>query len=286
MSFLNWGKGHLSRSIDICRKLAGQNNQLFIACEWEDFLVLSEYISNTTHVSLANYPFQFSGSGNFAKDLWKSRKKLQQFMNFEQVELEKLVIQHAITLVVSDHRYGFYSKHVPSIFITHQLNLALKWWQFPAQYIHNNWLKAFSFIWIVDDEKERLAGRLSDNKKWKNSQYIGYFSRFDSTDANSKTLKIGVCNGPYPYNQHLLHQLELNSSLDFIISSLPSNDKRVIHPNTWKEADVYFYQAIELHGYCGYSTLMDIQRLNCKGVLIPTPGQSEQEYLYRLHYNH
>ncbi|MFT3909775.1 MAG: glycosyltransferase [Ferruginibacter sp.] len=32
---------------------------------------------------------------------------------------------------------------------------------------------------------------------------------------------------------------------------------------------------------CGYSTIMDLVALNQKAILVPTPGQTEQEYLAR-----
>ena len=33
----------------------------------------------------------------------------------------------------------------------------------------------------------------------------------------------------------------------------------------------------------GYSNIMDLSRLQKKAILIPTPGQTEQEYLARYH---
>jgi predicted glycosyltransferase len=35
----------------------------------------------------------------------------------------------------------------------------------------------------------------------------------------------------------------------------------------------------------GYSTIMDLRKLNKKAILIPTPGQTEQEYLAGFHGN-
>lgn len=283
-SFLNWGKGHLSRSIGICKQLVQQGNRLVVACEKEDFLVLAEYLDNLEFVELANYPFHFSGKGNFAVDLWKSRKALLQHLQNEQVIVENLVKEYQIDVVLSDHRYGFYSKHVSSVFITHQVNLALKWWQFPAQMIHNRWMQAFSWIWILDDDAQSLAGKLSTSNRWANSSYIGHFSRFDATTIDTpKKLVIGVCNGPFPYNFQLLQQLEAIKHLDYIITSLPCKDKRAIQPRSWKETDALFYQAKTIYSYCGYTTLMDIKALGCEGNLYPTPGQSEQVYLHQLH---
>lgn len=284
LSFLNWGKGHLSRCIDVCRRLSSQNNSIFVACNSEDYLILSEYFPSITHIPFQNYPFEFTGKGNFSSDLLKSKKELSHFIKWEQNTVEKLVLENQISLVISDHRYGFYSKTIPSLFITHQVNLSLKWWQFPAQLMHKKWMKHFHHIWIMDDEQHSLAGKLSQKGSLKNASYIGHFSRFEARKNSEKTLKIGVCNGPYPYNEQLLNKLIQNIELDYIISSIPSKDKRVIRPISWREADELFYSAKEIYSYCGYSTLMDLKRLNCEGKLIPTPGQTEQEYLYEIHF--
>jgi hypothetical protein len=283
LSFLNWGQGHLSRCIDVCRNLILQNNTIVVACTDEDFGILKSYVPSISYISFADYPFAFSGTGNFANDLWKSRKTLTEFIKWEQSEVEKLVKIHNIDIVVSDHRYGFRSTIKPSIFITHQVNLSLKWWQLPVQLIHKNWMNQFSSIWIMDDEQNSLAGKLSRKGKLKNAFYIGHFSRFEKKDGE-KTMELGVCNGPYPYNLQLLDKLVQNPDLDVIISSIPHSDKRVVQPKSWKETDELFYKAKTIHSYCGYSTLMDLKRLGCHGNLIPTPGQTEQEYLYELHH--
>lgn len=283
LSFLNWGKGHLSRSIGICRKLSAQNNTLYIACTEDDFAIVQQYVLPLNHIPFSGYPFNFKEQSNFTVDLWKSRKALSQFMLLEQKNVEEIVKQHQIDLVLSDHRYGFKSQKIPSIFITHQVNLPLKWWQFPAQLIHHKWMKSFDGIWIMDDHKKSLAGKLSANTQFKNHEYIGHFSRFNKEKCKEKTINLGVCNGPFPYNKQLLEQLIQNNKLDVIITDLSSTDKRVINPKNWIESDEYFYQAKCIYGYCGYSTLMDSKLLECETQLIPTKGQLEQEYLYQLH---
>lgn len=284
LSFLNWGKGHLSRCIDVCRRLNAQGNTIVVACGAADFEILKAYVPGVEHISFQNYPFHFSGKGDFTSDLLKSRKSLTDFIRWEQQEVEKLVTRHRFSLVVSDHRYGFYSKNTPSVFITHQVQLALKWWQFPAQFLHKKWMKKFNFTWIMDDDQHSLAGKLSRKGNLENTSYIGHFSRFENNSMVEKTIELGVCNGPHPYNRQLLEKLIQNTDLDFILSEIPHEDRRVISPKkNWQETDELFYRAKTIHSYCGYSTLMDLKRLNCTGNLTPTPGQAEQEYLYQLH---
>lgn len=283
LSFLSWGKGHLSRCIDVCRRLDQQRNKIFVACNRPDFDVLNSYVSGVEFIPFADYPFRFSGTGNFSGDLWSSRRAITDFITTEQQEVEKLVKSHHIDLVISDHRYGFRSEVIPSVFITHQLHLALKWWQQPAQFLHKKWMRKFSYIWIMDNGQYPLAGKLSRKGKLRNAAYIGHFSRFNRQNDAEKTIELGVCNGPYPYNRQLLEKLVQNPVLTSIISPIPHEDQRVILSDNWQETDELFYRAKTIHGYCGYSTLMDVKRLKCKSNLIPTPGQAEQEYLYRLH---
>lgn len=281
LSYLNWGRGHLSRCIDVCRKLLAQQNTLYVACTADDFAIIREYV-DVQYIPFEEYPFHFSGEGDFAKDLWKSRKEISEFIQIEQKMVDELVRQLNITLVLSDHRYGFRSQFVTSIFMTHQLQLALKWWQRPAQWVHNRWMKNFTFLWVMDDQENSLAGKLSAIKQRKNAFYIGHFSRFEERNDN-KQWHVGVTNGPFPYNQQLLRQLEQDKELDVILTHLESEDKRVVRATSWRETDAYFYQAVTVSAYCGYSTLMDLKRLKCRGKLIPTKGQSEQEYLFQLH---
>lgn len=280
-SYLNWGKGHLSRSIGLIRQLIVQGNTVIVAGEKQDREIIHSYFPTIEFIAFAGYPFQFSGKGNFTNDLWKSRRALNTFITEEQKKVETLAKQHSISLIVSDHRYGFRSKTIPSIFVTHQVQLALKWWQQPAQFTHHKMISAFTHVWIMDDRQCSLAGKLSKNTL-KNATYIGHFSRFEVKNTLQE-IELGVVNGPAPYNQQLLDKLVLNPTIDVIISSIPHSDSRVIRTHTWIEADEYFYRAKRIHSYAGYSTIMDIKQLNIEGNLFPTPGQTEQEYLKQLH---
>ncbi|HLU86568.1 MAG TPA: hypothetical protein VKZ44_02360 [Taishania sp.] len=280
-SYLNWGYGHLSRSIGVVRKLLAQENEVVIAAPQRDFEIIRGYFPDAQLIDFPAYPFTFSGTGNFTKDLWNSRKKLIEFMREEKIFVEELVKNKQIDIVISDHRYGFRSAFVPSIFITHQVNLAVNWWQFPAQLLHHQLIRQFNRLWVMDDEQHSMAGKLSKSS-FKNTDYIGHFSRFEQSDI-SKELIIGIVNGPFPYNQQLLQQLVLNQEIDLIISPISHSDSRVRTFNNWQEADEIIYKAKKIYAYCGYSTLLDIHVLACESHLIPTPGQTEQDYLHQLH---
>lgn len=288
ISCLNWGKGHVARCIGLIEELVLHDNEVIVAGDSEQLQIFKTYFPTIIGIEIPSYPFRFSGNGSFSNDLWKSRKALLKVMKEEVTIVEQLVLKHSITLVLSDHRYGFYAESVPSIFITHQLNLPLKWWQFSAQLVHERFMKKFQFIWVMDTEQSSLAGQLSWRKNRQNVSYIGHYSRFMHKEkSNQKDLKIVVCNGPTPYDEQLLMKYMHQSEFQLIAPS-HLKDKyphaSILASSDWKKCDELILKSSEINAYCGYSTLMDAQFLDARFILIPTKGQLEQEYLYSLHF--
>lgn len=287
LSCLNWGKGHVARCIGLIEELLAQNNEVIIAGDTDQLAIFKTYFPVMECIEIPAYPFHFSGKGNFATDLWKSRKGLFQAISEERLLLAQMMKDHKISLILSDHRYGFQSNSIRSVFITHQLNLPLKWWQFPAQILHDRLVSSFSEIWIMDTEQNFLAGKLSASKKRKNARYIGHYSRFTyQNNLNQLDSKVVICNGPSPYDEQLL--VEYLDQKEFqIIASDHLQQKyqtgNIISASDWKKCDELIVKATEIHAYCGYSTLMDAQFLKANFVLKPTKGQLEQEYLYSLY---
>lgn len=286
---LNWGKGHVSRSIGLIHQLLNQDNQLFIAADIEQKKIFECYFPTVNYLKIPSYPFRFSGNGNFAVDIWKSRKNILKAIQIEQEQVENWVKEHDVSLVISDHRYGFRSKSSASIFVTHQLNLPITWWQKPVQWWHTIQLKKFKQIWVMDSNDSFLAGKLSKNKRFMNLEYIGYYSRFMfqlKVSETEKQLDLVVCSGPSPYDEQLL-LVHLNDSKKLIICSpaLASNypQTNVIAALNWIKIDELMLKARIIYSYSGYSTLMDVHFLKCQTKLSATIGQAEQTYLLDLH---
>jgi len=286
LACLNWGKGHVARSIGLVHELLNQKNEVTIAGDTEQIAIFKSYFPKIKSIHLEKYPFLFSGNGNFSADLWKSRKEIQDFIQFETNWLEDFLKENEIDIIISDHRYGFYSPKVKSIFVTHQLNVALRWWQFPAQRIHHGLMQKFNEIWILDTKDSELAGKLSRNRNSKNVKHIGHFSRFMFAEIkqNRESMEVVICNGPEPYDEQLLLKY-LDDSSKTIIAPVRLCEKysheKLIPSKDWLKCDETILTATKIYAYCGYSTLMDLKFLNCDSELFPTKGQNEQEYLAR-----
>ena len=290
-SALNWGYGHVMRSLVLLRMLQKQGNELYIVGNKEQVDLYKSEKLKAFFIEHEGYPFQFTGNGNFTLDLMKNFSALKKHYKEEHFLVEKLCIEHGIDIVLADQSLGFYSRKVTSILITHQVNLPLNWWQKPAQWIYNIHLDKFHHLWIPDQAPpNNLAGDLSQTNR-KNVTYLGFISRFVTPEVCQKKYDVGVLiTGPQPYAQQFFNEMcerYANSNQKVYIVYNGTNLK------AFKNIDVFQHQATQILSelLCsaelvisrsGYSTLMDFMTLGIKNVeLHPTPGQAEQTYLLK-----
>ncbi len=288
-SALNWGYGHVMRSIILLKKLQKQGNTLHIAGNAEQITLYKSEGLKANYIEEEGYPLDFSGKGNFAWDFIKNYKALKAHYDQEQKRVELLCEKLAIDFVISDQSMGFFSRKVTSVLITHQVHLPLKWWQKLGQKIYDKQLDNFHQIWIPDQAPpNNLAGRLSETNR-KNVSYIGWLSRFKEIPKVERQFDVGVLvTGPQPYAQQFFEEMckrfENSQEKVFILYngtylSAHKNIKIFQHLPTVEMADL-LCSAELLITRSGYSTLMDFKALGLKNVeLHATPGQAEQEYL-------
>jgi UDP:flavonoid glycosyltransferase YjiC (YdhE family) len=295
ISPLNWGFGHVSRCIPLINQFLENGNSVFIACDTKQKNVLVQYFGQKVKfIEHQGYPFQFSGKGNYTNDLFFALGKLLNRSKKELKEVESYVKELKIDIVISDHRYTFRSEKIYSIFMTHQLNLPISWFQFPFKLYHKKQIKKFDSIWIVDKAENSLAGQLSNNKQFQNSSYISWLSRFTLYQKiEEKSGSILIISGPKEYWSNLFNvfskELESNEIQTIVGSSeiqkltQSKNLKQNFHASdNWMETDKLLLKTKKIYGYIGYTTLMDVEILNCDSHLIASPGQLEQEYLETL----
>lgn len=289
ISPLNWGMGHVSRCIGLIHRLEKQNNTVIIACNDEQKAILILYFPENVFIAHEGYPFKFSGKGRFGLDLIKSSNRLRARHKAECHETEQMVKEHRIDVVVSDHRYGFRCESITSVFVTHQVQLPVKWYEVVAQILHKSLLKKFDCVWVLDYRDHRLAGNLSKNNASLSVDYLGAVSRFEIYDKfeGEKLNSVVIVSGPSVYGQQFIDGLtpdDETSKLYRVIAkkdiNIPLRFARL--EGNWLEKDKEVIKAKRIISRTGYSTIMDIDYLKCEGELTATPGQREQEYLELL----
>lgn len=291
LSPLNWGMGHVSRCIGLIDILLRNDNSIFIACSADQQSIFQQYFKDVTFIDHDGYPFEFGGKGKFSLDLLKSFSALKRRQNEERTQVDNYVDFFEIDCVISDHRYGFRSRKVKSIFLTHQLNLPVKWYERWVQNIHVAYLRAFDEVWVLDTEDSKYAGKLSRNEDGLKVQYIGILSRFGRyVLKETKTIdRLIVVSGPTIYAKQFLEQQLESFKTDEghnvliapkeIVNALEKEIENSHPSDDWLKCDDYFLSSKKLISRSGYSTLMDAICLEIPCEITATPGQAEQEYL-------
>ena len=293
LSPLNWGMGHVSRCISLIDLLLKNENSIVVAASEDQQRVFKLYFPSIEYVQHEGYPFEFGKNGNFGLDLAKQFRPLKRRLKSEMVEVDQLVDSLKIELVISDHRYGFRSEKVPSIILTHQINLPVKWYESWVQKIHHAYLRAFDAVWVPDTADSSLSGQLSHNTVGLKAYYIGVLSRFSlySPHPEKEGHTVVIVSGPDVYAKQFVQEqfaMQRLGEQQFVLiippsialSEVPSNF--TIQPSTdWLACDQTILSASKIISRCGYSTLMDLTILKTPFEITPTPGQREQEYLFQ-----
>jgi len=215
--------------------------------------------------------------------------------------VESIVKNHNIDMVISDNRFGCWSKTVHSVFITHQLHIQVpKIWEWTTPIINlfnNSYIKKYDEVWVPDVENEpSLGGKLSHPAiRGVETKYIGHLSRFsiDNQNVIEKTNKfLVILSGPEPqrtmFEDIVLKQaknikdniliLRAKPDSNDLLGDIPENVSMFNHVDD--DMFVKLVNSAEII-ICrgGYSSLMDLAALDRTAYLVPTPGQTEQEYL-------
>ncbi|HTJ52331.1 MAG TPA: glycosyltransferase [Cyclobacteriaceae bacterium] len=290
---LDWGLGHATRCIPIIRIFLARGFEVIIAGSGHSLGLLQQEFPQVKTFTLPAYnPSYASGSM-----VWQMARQLLKFIRAirnEHKNLQQLIVDEKIDMVISDNRYGCWSSKVPSFFITHQTNIIMpagwKWMSSIVNYFNTRQINKFKACLIPDTEEHLLSGILSCNSAIR-ANYTGPLSRFSETiESSIKYDVLILLSGPEP-QRSLLEEIILQQLHDANKKVLVV--RGVVGNNTIKVTESFevvdflgsreLQQAIQesalVISRSGYSTIMDLFRLGKRAIFIPTPGQTEQEYL-------
>ncbi|MFK7750827.1 MAG: glycosyltransferase [Kordia sp.] len=291
---LNWGLGHATRCIPIIRALLAENFTPVIGSDGISLQLLQKEFPDLETITLPDYQIEYAKKGkNFKLKMLKDSPKMLKAISEEKKIVKKLVKKRDFCGIISDNRPGVFSKKVPSVFITHQLNVLSGTTTWFSSKLHQLVIKKFDECWVPDvAEKPNLSGKLGHLKKHSLPlKYIGPLSRLESQKVPIVYDLMVILSGPEPQRTMLEEKLfeevkYFDGKVLFVRGKVETNQERFQFLNC---EVVNFMQSEELEKACnesafvlarsGYTTVMDLTKLNKKAFFIPTPGQFEQEYL-------
>ena len=296
---LDWGLGHATRCIPIIKELINQEVRVIVAATGSQKKLLKNEFPGLEFVEIPPYRIQYK-NGFFLKwGLFLQIPVLLMRIKNENRWLTQLLTKRKIDFLISDNRYGLSHPDIVTVFITHQLYIQSGISKFADRIIltwHNRILKRFSRCWVPDQRGEfSIAGLLSDPPFPPPIpvDYIGVLSRFTKLQTSLVPDSILILiSGPEPqrtaFEKILLSQLSDLEMKVTLVRGLPESIG--VLPATAKNLTIYNHlgteqlnTAINNSEYIvargGYSTIMDLITLKRNAILVPTPGQPEQEYL-------
>ncbi len=291
---LNWGLGHATRCIPIINALKASNFEPIIASDGMALELLKKQFPELTCLELPSYGIKYSKKSSLLKlKLLKDSPKLLAVIAEEKKATKAMVEKYDLDGVISDNRFGVYSKRVPSVFLTHQLKVLSGNTTWLSTKIHQSIIKKFDECWIPDvRHSPNLSGELGHTITSDLSiKYIGPLSQFKKQHRDVCFDIMILLSGPEPQRKMLEEKLFIefknyNGSLLFV-KGIIEKESVMEHIGTMTVCNYLLGSQLEkalnesslIVSRSGYSTIMDLAKLGKKAFFIPTPGQFEQEYL-------
>jgi predicted glycosyltransferase len=309
---LNWGLGHATRCIPLIQKLLSEGQEIIIAADGHPLKLLKTEFPDLSYIELPSYKISYNRGKSQLTAMIRSIPVILWGIIREHHQLKRIIREHQIDRVISDNRFGLWNRHIHSTYITHQLMIKMpKGLMFATPLVwlgHRLFINKFDVCMIPDYEGEQnLSGDLSHKYPLpRNAQFIGPLSRFAGLSANdilNTPLKfdvVAIISGPEPQRtlleEQVIKRFKNAEKKVLVLQGLPANQTSDIIPQTQnnlvvlphletRQIAIALTNTRKIICRSGYSTIMDLQALNClsKAELIPTPGQTEQEYLAQYH---
>ncbi|MHA6279301.1 glycosyltransferase [Salinimicrobium sp. CAU 1759] len=291
---INWGLGHATRCIPLIKKLEEKDFTPIIASDGAALQLLKKEFPHLKAFELPAYNITYTSRGSLLK--WKflmDSPHILKNIKKEKKATKLLVEKLNLHGIISDSRFGVRYKHLPNVFITHQLNVLSGNTTFLSSRIHQQYIGKYDQCWIPDaPKKPNLSGFLGHLKKAQdNVHYLGILSRFEKKDLQIKYDYMVLLSGPEP-QRSLLEKILLShlkgstKKILFVRGVIDDDSIQNFAPNMevknylfGKELEQALNSSKIVIARSGYTTLMDLAKLGKKAFFIPTPGQFEQEYL-------
>lgn len=291
---LHWGLGHATRCIPIIHELLNCGYLPILASDGGALDLLKKEFPELPYIELPSYNIAYAKKATgFKWKLLSKSPKILSAVKGEKKIVKDLVKQGKIHGIISDNRLGVRSKKVPSVFITHQLQVLSGNTTWLSTKIHKKIIHKYDACWVPDLAGDNnLSGKLGHLKEsLENIKYIGALSRMKKTQIEKKYDILVLLSGPEPQRTMLENKLKkelkgLNKKIVFVLGKIQKaqecfkeDNYKIYNFLNTKELEKIINQSDLVISRSGYTTIMDLAALEKKAFFIPTPGQFEQEYL-------
>jgi uncharacterized protein (TIGR00661 family) len=297
---LEWGLGHVTRCVPVIKELQKNNFHVLVGISARHRDFFSSFISDVEYVIIPSFTIKYYCRNAFISILLQLPKFFLQMIK-DHFILSQMIKKKNISLVISDNRYGLYNYKIKSVLITHQVFMCLPknlgFLRSSLYKVTAKMINRFDECWIPDinSAPQSYSGKLSHDRLLpSNYKYIGILSRFKDLKLNKMYAvmhqALVILSGPEPqrtqFEESIYSQAESLPLKIIMIRGTPGaitgkSVSNIAFHNHINDNDFLELIATSEFIICraGYSTIMDLLVSGKTALLVPTPGQTEQEYL-------
>jgi len=293
--------------IPVAARLHGMGHNVIIASGKEHSALFRSELEGLSYIDFAGFkPVYSRFLPQYLSLFFKIPSLLMHIMS-EHNRLKKIITDNSIDIVISDNRFGLWNSTITSVYVTHMPRIP-----FPSLFrflepvgiaLHRAVISRYKYCWIPDLPGEvNISGRLSHfTNLTSNTRFIGLLSRFSVNTAGYADTNAGtrhntvILSGPEPQKgmlkKKLVSILRNNTDSTFLFEGKPLEGRQIT-----ENGNIHFCSHLPAPEMAqiikgsksvitrsGYTTIMELISLGTSALLIPTPGQTEQEYLAGYH---
>lgn len=314
---LDWGMGHTTRMIPVAHKLINEGHQVVFGGSRRQIDLIGNDLPEAETMLFPGFTTRYS---KVLPMYLYTAFRIPAFTIAtcrEHRQLGRLLRQQPFDMVISDNRMGLWNSKVKTVYVTHMLRIPLppliRFLEPVLIWLHRQFINRFDECRIPDEGGENnLSGRLShDVRMPSRARYIGILSKYTVCrddemiipDELAEMLVMPwstlILSGPEPQRGLLRNRFagSWNNPDELLVvfegnmeegATISRNGQVISVPHLNPAAMAAVIKgSSKIYSRSGYTTIMELAslgRLDHRAILIPTPGQTEQEYLAKLHY--
>ena len=296
---LDWGLGHATRDMPLIEGLLSKGYSVDIVSTGRALKILKEKFGGR-----CNY---YDIPSLYVPQVYSSYFLLACAMNLHKMTasilkarkgVNKIIKKGKYDLIISDNRFELYDKKENSIMIIHTLNFENNILKYPITKVMEFVTKPYGTLIVPDFPKKAIADVMSQNKNihHKNIYHIGVLSQIRKKRYKKDIDYFISLSGPEPQrtileNKLIKQCLKLKGNIVIAganpdvneTKNLSKNIKFYSFLNTQYQEEM-MNRAKFIITRSGFTTTANMIELGKKkALLIPCPGQPEQEYLADLY---
>lgn len=290
---LDWGLGHATRCIPIIRYLIRLGHTPIIAADGRPIELLKREFPYQEFYRFDGYNIEYPTGAGMVWKMFRSAPHILKKIRWEHKKLPRLIDELKLDGVISDNRFGLHTNRVPCVYMTHQVMIKSPILEGLLHRMHMAYAKKFTYCWVPDiPESPGLSGDLAHSFSLpENGRFVGPLSRFEPKSEMRDLDLLCVISGPEPqrtrFEDVVLRQLALFEGSAVVVAGTPEvqgerkNEMghRIIPHLSAEGLQSLMSRAKVVLSRSGYSTIMDLSVIGGKAIFVPTPGQTEQQYL-------